>query len=289
MSVFGKTLRHIALATAGFTLGVSQLMAAGISPIPNSQVNGSAQLVNGAIQLTNGSANETGSAFYKTAVNTSKFSTHFTVQLINASADGFTFCLQNNSPTALGSPGQGSNLGFADIPHSIAIAFNIYANGTLIPETSFAADGSISAFWESSFLHSGVDLIAGHPVNVDVYYDGKTLTVIETDGVIGKSARQDHTVNLSSYIGASQAYAGFTGACGALTSVQNITAWTWDQTPQSAPPLGAKPLTAWADPFVGTGNGGDTYPGAVLPFGMVQARLPKGSRFRTLIGIYQLA
>jgi hypothetical protein len=115
MSVFGKTLRHIALATAGFTLGVSQLMAAGISPIPNSQVNGSAQLVNGAIQLTNGSANETGSAFYKTAVNTSKFSTHFTVQLINASADGFTFCLQNNSPTALGSPGQGSNLGFADI------------------------------------------------------------------------------------------------------------------------------------------------------------------------------
>jgi putative alpha-1,2-mannosidase len=271
MSVFRKTLCHIALATAGFTLGVSQLMAAGISPIPNSQVNGSAQLVNGAIQLTNGSGNETGSAFYKTAVSTAKFSTHFTVQLSNASADGFTFCLQNNSPTALGSPGQGSNLGFADIPHSIAVAFNIYAGGTLIPETSFAADGSISAFWESSFLHSGVDLIAGHPVNVDVYYDGKTLTVIETDTVIGKSARQDHAVNLSSYIGANQAYAGFTGACGALTSVQNIIAWTWDQTPQSAPPLGAKPLSAWADPFVGTGNGGDTYPGAVLPFGMVQA------------------
>ena len=73
MSVFGKTLRHIAPATVGFTLGVSQLMPAGISPVPTSQVNGSAQLVNGAIQLTNGSANETGSAFYKTAVSTSKF------------------------------------------------------------------------------------------------------------------------------------------------------------------------------------------------------------------------
>ena len=270
-SVFGKTLRHIAIATAGLTLGVSELTAAGISPIPNSQLNGSAQLVSGAIQLTNGTGNETGSAFYKTSVSTKKFSTHFTVQLSNALADGFTFCLQNDSPTALGSPGQGSNLGFADIPHSIAIGFNIYAGGTLVPETLFAADGSISAFWESSFLHSGVDLIAGHPVNVDVYYNGKTLTVIETDTVIGKSARQDYTVNLGTFIGASSAYAGFTGACGALTSVQNITAWTWDTTPESAPPLGTKPLSAWADPFVGTGNGGDTYPGAVLPFGMVQA------------------
>src|SRR5215472_1877297 len=100
MSVFGKTLRHLALAAAGFTLGVSHLVAAGISPIPTSQVNGSAQLVNGAIQLTNGTANETGSAFYKTPVSTSKFSTHFTVRLSNALADGFTFCLQNNSPTA---------------------------------------------------------------------------------------------------------------------------------------------------------------------------------------------
>src|ERR1700722_7178478 len=270
-SVFGKTLRHIAIATAGLTLGVSELMAAGISPIPNSQLNGSAQLVNGAIQLTNATANETGSSFYKTSVNTKKFSTHFTVQLSNALADGFTFCLQNSSATALGSPGQGSNLGFADIPHSIAIGFDIYAGGTLVPETLFAADGSISPFWESSFLHSGVDLIAGHPVNVYVYYNGKILTVIETDTVIGKTARQDYTVNLSSFIGADHAFAGFTGACGALTSVQNIIAWTWDKTPESAPPLGDKSLSASADPFVGTGNGGDTYPGAVLPFGMVQA------------------
>jgi hypothetical protein len=60
VSVFGKALRHIAMATVGLTLGVSQLTAAAISPIPNSQLNGSAQLVNGAIQITNGTANETG-------------------------------------------------------------------------------------------------------------------------------------------------------------------------------------------------------------------------------------
>jgi hypothetical protein len=145
-SVFGQTIRRVALATAGLTLGVSQLSATTISPIPDSQFNGSAQLVNGAIQLVNGTSNETGSAFYKTRISTSKFSTHFTVQLSNATADGFTFCLQNNSPTALGSPGQGSNLGFAEINHSIAIAFNIYAGGTLIPTTSFIADGTVAPF-----------------------------------------------------------------------------------------------------------------------------------------------
>lgn len=271
-SVFGKTIRRVALAMAGITLGVSQVSsAATISPIPDSQFNGSAQLVNGGIQLVNGTSNENGSAFYKTLVSTTRFSTHFTVQLSNATADGFTFCLQNNSPQALGSPGQGSNLGFGEINHSIALAFNIYGGGTLIPTTSFIADGSVSPFWQSSFLHSGVDLLAGHKVNVDVYYDGKTLTAIETDTAIGKSARQDYQVNLRSFIGASSAYAGFTGACGLLTSVQNIVSWTWDQTPQNAPPLSGKPLSAWVDPFIGTGNGGNTYPGAVLPFGMVQA------------------
>lgn len=184
---------------------------------------------------------------------------------------GLPFVCRIVQPPPWAPPGQGSNLGFANIPHSIAIAFNIYNGGTLVPETLFAADGSISAFWESSFLHTGVDLISGDPVNVDVYYNGKTLTVIETDTAIGKSTRQDYTVDLNSFIGGGKAYAGFTGACGDLTSVQNITAWTWDQTPESAPPLGTKPLSTWADPFVGTGNGGDTYPGAVLPFGMVQA------------------
>ena len=269
---FGKTTRSLALATAGLMLSASPLFAGGtISPIPDSQVNGSAQIVNGAIQLVNGSPNENGSAFYTQKVSTSKFSTHFTVQLRNATADGFTFCLQNDATTALGAPGQGSNLGFADIGHSAAVAFDIYGNGTLIPTTSFIADGSVSPFWESNFNHSGIDMIAGDQVNVDVYYDGKTLTVIETDTTIGKSARQDYKVNLKSFIGATSAYAGFTGACGDLTSIQNIVAWTWDETPESAPPIGKVPLSASVDPFIGTGNGGNTYPGAVVPFGMVQA------------------
>jgi len=29
-------------------------------------------------------------------------------------------------------------------------------------------------------------------------------------------------------------------------------------------------LTAWVDPFIGTGGHGHTFPGAVLPFGGVQ-------------------
>jgi predicted alpha-1,2-mannosidase len=275
-SGLGRTVRVFSLIVLGIYAGSFQLTAAaavvsGVSPIPESQLNGTAKLVNGAIQLVDGGQNENGSAFYKKRVTVSKFSTHFTVQLNNATADGFTFCLQNNLPTALGAPGQGSNLGFSEIGHSIAVAFDVYGGGSLVPTTSFIADGSVSAFWQSSFLHSGVDLLAGHQVNVDVYYDGKTLTAIETDPAIGKSVRQDYTINLVSLIGSSSAYPGFTGADGLLTSVQQIVAWTWDTTPQNAPALPTKPLTAWADPFVGTANGGDTFPGAVLPFGMTQA------------------
>ena len=32
----------------------------------------------------------------------------------------------------------------------------------------------------------------------------------------------------------------------------------------------SEPLTKWVDPFIGTGGHGHTYPGASVPFGMVQ-------------------
>jgi predicted alpha-1,2-mannosidase len=38
----------------------------------------------------------------------------------------------------------------------------------------------------------------------------------------------------------------------------------------AAPPQTAKPPVAWVNPLIGTTNGGDVFPGAVVPFGMVQ-------------------
>lgn len=41
-------------------------------------------------------------------------------------------------------------------------------------------------------------------------------------------------------------------------------------TAASAPAEAAEPLTSWVNPFVGTQDNGNTFPGASAPFGMVQ-------------------
>src|SRR5262249_42705203 len=71
--------------------------------------NGSAVLKNGKAELTTGMTNQAGSVFSSSRVNISGFSTQFTFQLSSGSttADGFTFTLQNNSPTVRGTTGGG--------------------------------------------------------------------------------------------------------------------------------------------------------------------------------------
>ena len=81
-------------------------------PPSSMQFNGSADLNNSALQLTNGGENEAGSVFYKTPVNVQSFTTDFTFELSNPSADGLTFTIQNVGPTALGGiPEEGWDMG----------------------------------------------------------------------------------------------------------------------------------------------------------------------------------
>ena len=72
------------------------------------QFNGSTGLDDFRLQLTNGGMNEAGSAFYATPVNIQQFTTNFQFQLSNPGADGITFTIQNNAPTAVGAPGANS-------------------------------------------------------------------------------------------------------------------------------------------------------------------------------------
>ena len=61
------------------------------------QFNGSASLSGTSLELTNGRNNEASSAFYPTPVNIQSFTTHFTFQLTDANADGFTFTIECRS------------------------------------------------------------------------------------------------------------------------------------------------------------------------------------------------
>src|SRR5262249_56203356 len=90
---------------------------------------GGARVVSPAwLQLTDGGGNEATTVFYNTRVGISTFDTTFTYRMHDGTdprADGMTFIIQANSPTAIG-PG-GGGLGYGpdflastgpSIPHS---------------------------------------------------------------------------------------------------------------------------------------------------------------------------
>ena len=92
------------------------------SGFPNAtglQLNGVAAVSNNALEITNGGAIEANSAFWTTPVNIQAFTTNFTFQLTSAQADGFTFTIQNVSPTALG--GTGGGLGYGADPGGVSL------------------------------------------------------------------------------------------------------------------------------------------------------------------------
>ncbi|HLV93571.1 MAG TPA: chitobiase/beta-hexosaminidase C-terminal domain-containing protein, partial [Candidatus Acidoferrales bacterium] len=94
-------------------------------------LNGGALISGTRLRLTNGGGGEARSAFFSTEVNVQSFTNDFSFQLTNAIADGFTFTIQGNSPTALGAPG--GSLGYGPngegtipgIAKSVAVGFQL--------------------------------------------------------------------------------------------------------------------------------------------------------------------
>ena len=88
----------------------------------------------------------------------------------NGLADGITFTVQNNAPTALG--GGGGGLGYAGMPNSAALELNIYLGAGQPIGTNVAANGATGTYISSA----PVNLTSGNPIKVDVIYDTVALT-----------------------------------------------------------------------------------------------------------------
>jgi hypothetical protein len=210
-------------------------------------LNGIAAVSGSAIQLTNGTTNAKGSVFATSAVSVARFTTAFTFQLTNPQADGFTFTLHNNAPTALGTGG--SSLGYGGITHSVAIKFDLYNNAREgLDSTGLYTNGAGPTFPAIDLSNTGIDLHSGDIFNVGMCYDGTTLTVTITDTTANVSATQAYAANIPGVIGSSTAFAGFTGGSGASTAVQDILSWTFTPNTTAAP---APPANLTAAP----GNG----------------------------------
>ncbi len=211
--------------------------ASGFANANGLALNGTATVVSSsqALQLTNSSQHgAAASAWFTTPVNASNFSTDFTFQLQQAVADGFTFTLQGVGTKALGAPS--GNLGYGastaggtnGIAKSVAIKFDIHNNaGEGNNSTGLYTNGVQPNVPSVNLTGTGITLASGDPIHAQLVYDGTTLHLTLTDTVTQGMYTTAFTINIPAIVGASTAYAGFTGGTGGSAVTTLITAWTY--------------------------------------------------------------
>jgi len=216
------------------------------------QLNGHTRLNGTRLQLTDTtSTSQAASAFWTTPVNVQSFTNTFTFQLTSPNADGFTFTIQNAGVTALGSPGGGLGYGkfataTAAIAKSVAVKFDLYSNsGEGTNSTGLYTNGS-SPTVPATTLGGGVNLHSGDIFQVQMSYDGATLTMTITDTTVpANSFTTSFPINIPATVGGNTAFVGFTGATGGQTATQEILTWTYNATPNTTPDfsVGASPAS----------------------------------------------
>jgi len=234
-----ETIQAIATAS-GFTTSAvgtaSYTISSGTGPVVNYSsgftsssalsLNGGPTVSGGALVVTDGGLVEGRSAWYSTPVNVQQFTTDFTFQLTAATADGFTFAIQNMGPTALGSAG--GALGYAGIGSSVAVKFDLFnSSGEGSDSTGFYTNGASPTVPALDMTSSGVNLHSGDTMAAHLVYDGATLTLTITDQVTTASFTASTAINIPATVGGNTAYVGFTGGTGGSTAVQKVLTWTY--------------------------------------------------------------
>lgn len=211
---------------SGFTAGKMVL-------IGNASLNGS------ALQLTDGKTNEVSAAWYQVPASVQSFTTEFKFQITPASAsiaDGFTFTIQGNNTTSIGSGGGGLGYGppvaggTPGIGSSVAITFDTYNNaGEGSNSIGLYENGESPTTYSVDMTSSGINLHSGHVFDAHLTYDGTNLTVILIDTSTNAIFSGSVPVDIPSIVGGAVAYVGFTGSdgSGGLSSTQRILSWNF--------------------------------------------------------------
>jgi hypothetical protein len=199
-------------------------------------LNGGATYNGSRLRLSDGNPNEARSAFFTTPVNVQQFSSDFQFQLTNPNADGFTFTIQRDGVTALGSAGGGLGYGGMGKGKSVAVKFDLHNNSGEGPDsTGLYTKGGGPASPAVNLSGTGIDLHSGDIFNAQFSYAGTTLTVTITDTVTGASATQIYDVDIPSVVGGPTAYVGFTAGTGGLSAIQEILNWSYTPQPVTGP------------------------------------------------------
>src|SRR5579872_5184199 len=245
-----QTLKAIAVSNSASSSIGSAIYTIGTAPSVNYSsgfgtgtglfLNANAAVTSGALVLTDGGSAEARSAWVTAPVNVQTFTTDFTFQQTAATADGFTFAIQNAGGGALGNNGAG--LGYAGIGTSVAVKFDIYSNaGEGTDSTGFYTNGANPTIPSTDMTGSGIVLRSGDTMSAHLTYDGTTLTLTLIDTVTGASFTTSSAINIPSVVGGNTAYVGFTGGTGGLSATQQVLTWTFANTVSSGPAPAAAP------------------------------------------------
>jgi hypothetical protein len=221
-------------ASATYTIHLSSMdFSAGFTAAAGLQLNGKSIITSAKLQLTDGGTNEAASAFFSTPVSVASFSTTFTIQQTSAAADGMMFVIQNSLNGAKAMGPSGSSLGYSYGPiragailNSVGIKFDLYNNvGEGVNTTGLYQAGARPTTPAIDLTPSGIDLHSGHPISVQLTYNGITLQMKISDAIAAKSFTTSWGVNIPQLVGSSTAYVGFTAASGGSTAVQQVLNW----------------------------------------------------------------
>jgi hypothetical protein len=183
------------------------------------------------IRLTSADT-QTGSVFSHNRITISQFTTSFQVRLHEGTqpdyADGFTFVIQANDPTALGQ--KTSGLGYQGIGHSVAVKFSTFqhpgdpSNST----TGLVVNGGNPGGGVDT-IPSGVLLNSQDTKQIDMTYDGASLTERIEDLQTHDVFTTTYLVDIVSVIGSDTAYIGFTGASGSkdFWQLEDVANWSF--------------------------------------------------------------
>jgi uncharacterized repeat protein (TIGR03806 family) len=186
----------------------------------------SANITGNVFHGTDGNGGEAVTAWYDSTVFINGFVATFTYQDVGGSpgnnADGLSFDLQESGPSFLGA--NGGALGISGLTPSADWELNLYENNGI--GIIYNTDGNASGYLPTG----AVNVSSGDPINFAIAYTpGGEVQETLVDTVTGSSYTTNYDVgDITSLLGSSYAYIGFSSADGGVTSVQTISNFTFE-------------------------------------------------------------
>ena len=205
--------------------------------------NGSAALVNNTLEVIGGLPQQVGSVFSNAAVDASQFQTSFTFQFPVRGANGLTFTLQDDGPTAIGRGTTG--LAYLSIPNSVCLKFDLDADAGQTPSaTGLYINGQSPTTNSIDTRPSGINFHSLHDFHVILAYQSGLLTETIEDLQTSATFTDSFTINIPAILGANQAFVGFTASDGGAVCLPTIFNWRFVSTPPAPVGLTATPVSS---------------------------------------------